>query len=218
MKHTYDDVLLNLPVDETLQMFLMDRELPIPDELDWSDPDGASAHIVRAVQDWDDFERRDALIAELHRVSSLSDAAGRRAIYEAVAFDGVVLMPLLAQRQSDLHRSFWLYVRHRQLFEQANDSLFFERYAHKAQQHDLGICSEPDVGPEALDAFCNAMRAFYQETHGNGEYGVPHVLRRASGNILLTLHLKDLPMLRLEFDGDRLHRRLGSPDFVLALE
>src|SRR5690606_6207413 len=177
-----------------------------------------STRLVEAVQQWADIKKRDDLIAQLLRVAGLSDEAARRAIYEVAAFDFDALMPMLRQQQSDLQRAFWLYVHHPRLFEQACDNLFFERYAHKAQQHDLGICVEPDVTEEALESFCRAMCEFYQKTHGNGEHGVPYVLRRASQNILLTLHLKDLPMLRLEFDGMDLHRRLGSPDFVLALE
>lgn len=218
MKHTYDDILLNLPVDQTLQQFVMDRGLPLPDDVDWEDQTATSTRLVEAVQQWADISERDAMIAELHRVASLSDETSRRAIYEVAAFELDALMPMLRQQQSDLQRAFWLYVHHPRLFEQASDSLFFERYAHKAQQHDLGICVEPDVTGEALELFCRAMCKFYQANHGNGEHGVPYVLRRASQNILLTLHLKDLPMLRLEFEGMDLRRRLGSPDFVLALE
>ncbi|MYN12772.1 hypothetical protein GSY71_06390 [Pusillimonas sp. TS35] len=218
MKHTYDNILLNLPVDQTLRQFLMNQGLPLPVDLDWNDEAATSTRLVEAVQQWADVGKRDALIAELHRVAGLSDEAGRRAILEVSAFEADVLMPMLRVQQSDLQRAFWLHVHHPHLFDQACDSLFFERYAHKAQQHDLGICVEPDVTGKALDLFCGAMCEFYQRSHGNGEHGVPYVLRRASQNILLTLHLKDLPMLRLEFEGMELHRRLGSPDFVLALE
>lgn len=210
--------MLSLPVDQTLQEFLAREGLPLPEDLDWGDQTATSTRLVEAVQQWADIKKRDDLIAQLLRVAGLSDEAARRAIYEVAAFDFDALMPMLRQQQSDLQRAFWLYVHHPRLFEQACDNLFFERYAHNAQQHDLGICVEPDVTDEALESFCRAMCEFYQRSHGNGEHGVAFVLRRASQNILLTLHLKDLPMLRLEFEGMDLRRRLGSPDFALALE
>lgn len=218
MKHNHDLVLLSLPPDSTMRKFLLDRAVPLPAELNWDEAETACIEVLRAVRDWPDAAKRDGLLAELSKVYALSHPAGREAAYEAAALQDVAVMVHLTSKLSDLHRAFWLYVHHPRLFDQATDLLYFDGYESRAQMHDLGIRAEPDMGNPALEAFRIEVGAFYQQKQGSGEHGVAYGMRRRSGNVLITLHLKDLPMLRLEFDGPRLKQHVGHPDFVSAIE
>ncbi|MFT0532401.1 hypothetical protein ACMHYJ_06140 [Castellaniella hirudinis] len=218
MKHNHDVVLLSLPPDATMRKFLADRSVPLPAGLDWSDADTAPAAVVTAVNSWTDTAARDALLADLSRVAALSHPAGREAAYEAATLTNVAVMVQLTSKYSDLHRAFWLYVHHRGLFDQAMDLLYFDGYEPRAYRHDLGIKVMPDLGPAALDAFRVAVGDYYREKQGNGEFGVAYGMVRSSGNVLVTLHLKDLPMLRVEFVGPTLKQRVGNPEFVPAIE
>ncbi|WP_417251039.1 hypothetical protein [Castellaniella sp.] len=218
MKHNHDLVLLSLPPDATMRKFLADRSVPLPVGLDWNDADTVGAAVVIAVNSWSDTAARDALLADLSRVAALSHPAGREAAYEAATLTNVAVMVQLTSKYSDLHRAFWLYIHHRGLFDQAMDLLYFDGYEPRAYRHDLGIKVLPDLSPVALDAFRVAVGDYYREKQGNGEFGVAYGMVRKSGNVLVTLHLKDLPMLRLEFHGPVLKQHVGNPDFVLAIE
>ena len=47
---TYADILLSLPVDETLKTFLERHALPLPPGWEWSDNTGTSRRLIRLVQ------------------------------------------------------------------------------------------------------------------------------------------------------------------------
>jgi len=65
MKKTFVDVLLELPVDTTLQTFLAASGLPLPDDLSWSDGQDVTQTVIEAIRSWPDEIARDALIAKL---------------------------------------------------------------------------------------------------------------------------------------------------------
>ncbi len=65
MKKTFVDVLLELPVDATLQSFLATNGLPLADDLSWSDGQEVTQTVIEAIQTWPDEIPRDALIAKL---------------------------------------------------------------------------------------------------------------------------------------------------------
>ena len=120
--------------------------------------------------------------------------------------------------QSDIHRSFWLYANHPALFERACEFDYLERHGSQAQQHDLGVRRRPRLSDAALAALRQAISAFYQRELQCGDGSAAYVVERSPGVFLLTVHVKDLAMLRLEFEGANLTRRVGNPNIHMVLE
>ncbi len=217
MKKTFVDVLLELPVDNTLQNFLAANGLPLPDDLSWSDGQEVTRTVIEAIRTWPDEIARDALIAKLMASVALGDAAGKQAMFQVARQDGVALMGLVSN-QSDIHRSFWLYVNYPALFDLAGDVDFFERHGSQAQQNELGVKRKPDTSEAALLGMRQSISAFYQRELQCGDGSVAYVLERSPDVYLLTVHVKDLAMLRLEFEGSNLTRRVGNPNIHMVLE
>ena len=217
MKKTFVDVLLELPVDATLSTFLASHGLPVAADFDWEDTPRTSQALVEAVRAWPDVAARDRLIGNLMASVQLGDAAGKQAMFQAAAGDGAALLGLVACR-SDTHRSFWLYANHPALFERACEFDYLERHGSQAQQHDLGVKRRPNTSDAALTALRQAISAFYQRELQCGDGSVAYLVERSPGVFLLTVHVKDLAMLRLEFEGAHLTRRIGNPNIHMVLE
>jgi hypothetical protein len=217
MKKTFVDVLLELPVDTALRDFLTSHGLAMPDDFAWDDTPPASRALVDAIRTWADIPARDRLIGNLMASVQLSDGAGKQAMFQAAAGDGSALMGMVAC-QSDLHRSFWLYAKRPNLFERACEFDYLERHGTQAQQHDLGVKRKPDTSDAALTALRQAISAFYQRELQCGDGNAAYLVERSPGVFLLTVHVKDLAMLRLEFEGANLMRRVGNPNIHMALE
>lgn len=215
MKMTYVDVLLSLPVDASLCGFLRAAGLPLPPDLE--DAADASERLIEALRTWPDVGRRDRIAAELVASVQLDHPQGKEAMFQVAARRGEVLARL-ATGQSDRHRSFWLYAHHRDLFEQARAVEFLETHAAQAQQHDLRLRRPPRPDPSALVAFRASVGAFYQREMACGEQVIAYLIPRAPGVHLVTAHVKDLAMLRLEFEGGRLLQHVGNPSIHLVLE
>lgn len=217
MKLTFVDVLLSLPVDAALRGFVMNAGLPLADDFDWDDGIQTSQRLVDAVRDWADLAARDQLVARLMAGVQLADAAGKQAMFQATTRDGAALVGLVAC-QSDLHRSFWLSVQHPALFEQACELDYLDRHGSQAQQHDLGIRTRPSETDIALASLRQAVSGFYKRELQCGDGCAAYVLERSPGVFLLTVHVKDLAMLQLEFEGATLTRRIGYPNIHMVLE
>jgi hypothetical protein len=217
MKLTFVDVLLSLPVDAALRGFVAQAGLPLPSDFDWDDGDQTSQRLVQAVRDWTDEAARDRLAARLMAGVQLADAAGKQAMFQAATRDGAALVGLVAC-QSDLHRSFWLSVLHPALFEQACELDYLDRHGSQAQQHDLGVRGRPNETDTALASLRQAVSGFYKRELQCGDGCVAYVLERSPDVFLLTVHVKDLAMLQLEFEGTKLTRRLGYPNIHMVLE
>jgi hypothetical protein len=194
MKKTFVDVMLELPVDNTLRDFLTTHGLPVPDGFAWDDTPETSQFLVEAVKVWPDTTARDQMIANLMASVQLGDAAGKQAMFEA-AVAGLTLC------RSDIHRSFWLYVNHPTLFERAYDFSFWEHHGPQTQQYDLGLKRQPNGSDTNLAALRYAISAFYKREMRCGDSSVAHLVERSPGVFLLTVHVKDMAMLRLEFGG-----------------
>ena len=217
MKKTFVDVVLELPVDATLRDFLTSHCLPVPDGFAWDDTPGTSQFLVEAVKVWPDIAARDRMTANLMAGVQLGDAAGKQAMFEAVVADGAALAGLTLCR-SDVHRSFWLYVNHPTLFERAYDFSFWEHHGPQTQQYDLGLKRQPNGSDANLAALRQAISAFYKREMQCGDSSVAHLVERSPGVFLLTVHVKDMAMLRLEFEGSTLKRRVGNPNIHMVLE
>jgi hypothetical protein len=217
MKKTFVDVLLELPVDGSLRTFLTAHGLPVADDFSWDDAPETSKALVEAVRAWPDVAARDRLIGNLMASVQLGDAAGKQAMFQAAAGDGTALVGLVAC-QSDAHRSFWLYANHPALFERACEFDYLERHGSQAQQHDLGVKRQPNTSDAALAALRQAIAAFYQRELQCGDGSAAYLVERSPGVFLLTVHVKDLAMLRLEFEGANLTRRVGNPNIHMVLE
>ena len=76
MKKTFVDVLLELPVDTTLQTFLVANGLPLPDDLSWSDGQEVTQTVIEAIRSWPDEIARDQLIAKLMAKVVMSSPSG----------------------------------------------------------------------------------------------------------------------------------------------
>ena len=217
MKKTFVDVMLELPVDTTLRDFLTSHGLPVPDGFAWDDTPETSQILVEAVKIWPDTDARDRMTANLLASVQLGDAAGKQAMFEAVVADGAALVGLTLC-QSDIHRSFWLYVHHPALFDRAYDFSFWENHGPQTQQYDLGLKRQPNTADSALVALRQAISAFYKRELQCGDGSVAHLIERSPGVFLLSVHIKDMAMLRLEFEGSTLKRRVGNPNIHMVLE
>ena len=217
MKKTFVDVMLELPVDATLRDFLTSHGLPVPDGFAWDDTPETSQILVEAVKIWPDTDARDRMTANLLASVQLGDAAGKQAMFEAVVADGAALVGLTLC-QSDIHRSFWLYVHHPALFDRAYDFSFWENHGPQTQQYDLGLKRQPNTADSALVALRQAISAFYKRELQCGDGSEAHLIERSPGVFLLSVHIKDMAMLRLEFEGSTLKRRVGNPNIHMVLE
>jgi hypothetical protein len=217
MKKTFFEVLLELPADATLRDFLISHGLPVPDGFAWDGTRENSQPLVDAVKEWPDADARSRMIASLMASIQLGDPASKQAMFEAVVSDGAALAGL-ALCHSDDHRSFWLYVNHPELFERAVDLSYWEHRGAQAQQYDLGIRRQPNGSEVALAGLCRTVEAFYQRKMQCGESSVVHWIERSPGVFLLSIHVKDLATLRLEFEGKALKRRVGHPNIQMVLE
>ena len=217
MKKTYVDVLQALPPDETLHQFLASHGLAVPPALDAQPHEPPNRAVIEAIMTWGDTSARDRLTAELVASVALGDAAGGQAMFEAALSDPAVVTGL-ALCQSDLHRSFWLYVRHRALFERASDLDFWAHHSAQAQQYDLGVRRPAIPTDAALAGLRRAISAYYQRERQCGEGCVAYLVPRSPGIHLLTVHVKDLAELRLEFEGVVLKQRVGNPNIHMVLE
>ncbi|GHU12127.1 hypothetical protein AGMMS50225_19310 [Betaproteobacteria bacterium] len=214
---TFVDVLLELPVDTTLREFLTSHGLPLPDAFTWDDTPETSQSLVDAVKDWADITARDRMIANLMASVELGDAAGKQAMYEAASPEATAFtgLPLC---YSDIHRSFWLYCKHRTLFERAYDINFWEHRGTQAQQYDLDLKRQPNGAEHNLAALREAISAFYKREMQCGDGSVAYLVERNPGVFLLSVHIKDMATLRLEFEGSALKRRVGNPNIHMVLE
>ena len=217
MKKTFVDVMLELPVDATLRVFLTTHSLPVPDGFAWDDTPETSQFLVEAVKVWPDIAARDRMTANLMASVQLGDAAGKQAMFEAAVADAAALAGL-ALCASDIHRSFWLYVHHPALFERAYDFSFWEQHGQQTQQYDLGLKRQPNGSDANLTALRHAISAFYKRELQCGDGSVAHLVERSPGVFLLSVHVKDMAMLRLEFEGATLKRRVGNPNIHMVLE
>lgn len=218
MKKTYVDVLLELPVDSTLRDFLTSHELPLPDGFAWDDTPETSEVLVEAVKLWPDIDARDRMAANLNAGVQLGDEAGKQAMFEAATAAGGVALAGLASCVSDTHRSFWLYTQHPKVFEQACDLDHWGRNGSQAQQYDLKLLRKPSATDDALTALRHSISAFYKRELQCGDGCVAYLITHMPGVHLLIVHVKDSAMLRLEFEGVTLKRRIGNPNIPMVLE
>lgn len=217
MRKNFIDVLLELPVDATLQQLLTDHGLPVPLGFTWEDSPDTSRALLECVRQWPDIPAKDQLVGELTACLPLADAPGQQAIFQAAASDGGALTGL-ATCKSDLHRAFWLYRHHPALFGRALDADFIERRGSQAQQHALGILRHPNTTQSALAAFNQGVAKFYQRKLLCGDGVESTIFQRSPGVFLLTIHVKDLATMYLEFQGQSLTRRVGNPSIHGMLE
>jgi hypothetical protein len=217
MKKTFVDVLLELPVDATLQQFLTEHALPVPPGFSWTDTPGTSRTLLDCVRQWPDIAAKDRLIGELNACLPLADQPGQQAIFQVAASGGSALIGL-AGCKSDLHRAFWFYRHHPDLFRHALDADFIERRGSQSQQHALGIKRHPNMTEHALAAFGQGVSTFYQRMLNCGDGVDSTIFQRSPGVFLLTTHVKGLATMHLEFQGRSLTRRVGNPSIHGMLE
>ena len=214
---TYADILLNLPVDDTLKTFIERHSLPMTEGWGWSDTVQTSRRLIGLIQAHPVVAMRDRIVAGLHACTLLAHPLGKQAMFQAAHDRPAELVGLIACK-SDLHRAFWLYVHHPALFEAAAEIEYLDHHGQQAQQHDLGLKRTIKRDELSIAAFGDAIKCFYQRELGCGEVCVVNVLDRARGTQLISIHAKDLATAKLEFEGSQLQRRVGSPNIHMVLE
>jgi hypothetical protein len=214
---TYADILLNLPVDDTLKTFMERHALPLPEGWSWNDSVQTSKGLIGLIQSHPVAAMRDRIVAGLHASTLLAHPLGKQAMFQAAHDRPYELMGLIGCK-SDLQRAFWLYVHHPALFEAAAEIEYLDHHGQQAQQHDLGIKRAIQRDEASIAAFSDAIKGFYQRELGCGEVCVVNVLERARGTQLISIHAKDLATAKLEFEGSQLQRRVGSPNIHMVLE
>jgi hypothetical protein len=214
---TYADILLSLPVDDTLKTFIERHAFPMPEGWVWSDTVQTSRRLIGLIQAHPVVAQRDRIVAGLHASTLLAHPLGKQAMFQAAHDRPAELVGLIACK-SDLHRAFWLYVHHPALFEAAAEIEYLDHHGQQAQQHDLGLKRTIKRDEVSIAAFGDAIKGFYQRELGCGEVCVVNVLDRARGTQLISIHAKDLATAKLEFEGSQLQRRVGSPNIHMVLE
>ena len=214
---TYADILLNLPVDDTLKTFMERHALPLPEGWSWNDSVQTSKGLIGLIQSHPVAAMRDRIVAGLHASTLLAHPLGKQAMFQAAHDRPSELMGLIGCK-SELQRAFWLYVHHPALFEAAAEIEYLDHHGQQAQQHDLGIKRAIQRDEASIAAFSDAIKGFYQRELGCGEVCVVNVLERARGTQLISIHAKDLATAKLEFEGSQLQRRVGSPNIHMVLE
>ena len=214
---TYADILLNLPVDDTLKTFMEGHALPLPEGWSWNDSVQTSKGLIGLIQSHPVAAMRDRIVAGLHASTLLAHPLGKQAMFQAAHDRPSELMGLIGCK-SDLQRALWLYVHHPALFEAAAEIEYLDHHGQQAQQHDLGIKRAIQRDEASIAAFSDAIKGFYQRELGCGEVCVVNVLERARGTQLISIHAKDLATAKLEFEGSQLQRRVGSPNIHMVLE
>ena len=214
---TYADILLNLPVDDTLKTFMEGHALPLPEGWSWNDSVQTSKGLIGLIQSHPVAAMRDRIVAGLHASTLLAHPLGKQAMFQAAHDRPSELMGLIACK-SDLQRALWLYVHHPALFEAAAEIEYLDHHGQQAQQHDLGIKRAIQRDEASIAAFSDAIKGFYQRELGCAEVCVVNVLERARGTQLISIHAKDLATAKLEFEGSQLQRRVGSPNIHMVLE
>jgi len=217
MKLTYADVLTILPVDATLQNYLVHCGLPLPPTLDWTDAIATSRAIITAIESCADTATRDVVIAGLQTTKQLAHPMASAAMFQAAVNNATAVTELAACR-GDLHRAFWLLVHHPKLFETACDVVYVDSHAGQAQHIDLQVRLPVRRDQPSMHAFCAAIKDFYKKELQCGDVVVGHLMDRVHGTQLVTIHAKDLARTSLEFDGANLQRRVGNPTIHMALE
>ncbi len=217
MKRTWIEVLQEMPVDATLRGFLAGKGLVMPNDFSWTDKSVTTETLIDALKNWPDPSVRDSVAAELRASVALGDSAGTQAMFQAAIGNGAVLTGLAACKSDD-HRSFWLYVTHPDVFLRAADFDHFDQRSTTAQQNDLLVKRTPDPSEAALAAFRSDVGAFYQREMQCGDRSKAYLVERSPGVYLLSVHIKDLSTVHLEFHGDDLKRRVGNPNIHSVLE
>ena len=217
MKKTFIDVLFELPVDQTMQQFFTDHAVPVPLGFVWADTQDTRRALLECIRQWQDIPAKDKLVAELGACLPLADAQGALSI-RAVAASNVMASTGLLGCQGDVHRAFWLYRHHPELFAQALNSDFLDRRVPQAQSHALGIKRHPNTSPAAVAAFSQSISNFYQKKLQCGDGVDSTIFQRSPGVFLVTSHVKGMAMMQLEFQGTNLTRRVGNPSLHSVLE
>ncbi len=214
---TYADILLQLPADSTMKAYFAKQELDIPPDFEWSNDTDTSHRLIDLITEHSDSAVRDKIIAGLKVCAQLDSPKGREIMQQVCSFEAAVLIELIAC-QSELHRAFWLSVHHPNYFEAAAENEYLESHIQQAQQHELGTHAQVRRDQSSVEAFGTAIKAFYKNELGCGEACVVSILNRAKGTQLVSVHAKDLALLKLEFKGETLTRRVGSPNIHMVLE
>lgn len=214
---TYADILLHLPADDTLRAYLDKQGMALPADFVWGDDTDASHRLIELIGEYPDIAVRDRVVAGLNACVQFDSPRGREIMQQVCAFDAAVLVGLI-NCQSELHRALWLSVYHPKLFEAAAENEYLESHIQQAQQHELGTHTQVRRDTLSRDAFGAAIKAFYKSELGCGEACVVNILDRAKGTQLVSVHAKDLASLKLEFEGETLTRRVGSPNIHMVLE
>jgi len=217
MKLTYADVLTILPVDATLQNYLVRCGLPLPPTLDWTDAVATSRAIIAAIESCPETAIRDNVIAGLQTATQLTHPRASAAMFQ-VALDDAAAAAGLSCCSSDLHRAFWLLVHYPKLFEAACDVDYADSHIGQAQQIELGVRLPVRWDAAAMDAFCAAIKDFYKKELRCGDVVIGRLMNRVHGTQLVTIHAKDLATTNLKFIGNVLSRSVDHPTIHMALE
>ena len=211
------DILRGLPVDATLEALMTKHGLPIPAGFPWTDTPQSTQTLIEAVVQWPDEKKRNVLIGDLVASARMADTQAQQFLLQSVTHDAKLLGELVACK-SDLHRAFWLFVHHPKLFDQAQNSDFLERRSSKAVQHDLDVKKRPIETDAAKAAFEKAMSKFYKDELQCGDSIESRLFERSHGVFLMSVHVKALPTVQIEFQGDSLARHVGHPSIDMVLE
>lgn len=214
----YKKFLRTVPA-RVLREYLGERQFLIPHDFDWSAPEDACVKALAAVIDGGDLEWRSALISDLQEAADLADEAGYRAILNACpAYASLV--PVLKDMETFEQRALWIFWKHPEVFDKAQEIRFFDDNAIKQETKRTKLNGALPMSLVASDiqALANAVAAFYRQHEGSGDHcEIEIVHRHLEGSVQLTLYIEGLANNRPEFETGKLRRRRSHPAMELAL-
>jgi len=213
------DVLQQLASDATMQTFLGDRGVALPDYLIDPEPQPIIAAQIAELIATAAPDCRDRIRADLRQVTALASATGQRLIYSICA-DTPEVLDRLSEKATPMQRSFWLFVAHRSIFEAAEEALWFEHAPRTfSKSYDVGVRLPVHRDAKSLRLFESAIAHFYSKKEGCGRFAKATITdHHADGSVLVTVYIQDHVQQQPEFNGDHLEWRSSTPARWSALQ
>lgn len=204
---------------ELLRDYVAERQFEVKDGFDWDAPEHLFIRFLAAEIDSGDPEWRSALISDLQEASDLADEPGYRAILNACPND-FSLVPVLKDMDTFEQRALWVYWKHPDIFDKAQELRFFDDNATKQEtkRTKLNVAEPMSLADPDIEALANSVAAFYRKHEGSGAHcEIETVHRHVEGSMQLTLYIQGLANHRPEFEKGKVQRRRRHPAMELAL-
>ena len=209
--------LRQLPA-ERVKDYFESRNMPVPAKW-WSEKG-----LKLATRLADHLLTRDdhacgSILAELARAHVMADERGRTALINA-SLNRSEITEAFAKLENDADRAVWMLTSHKNLFQEAEELLFFDYYSERKQGRHYLTDPNLEVSREdtAVSDFKNSLCKFYRRRDGSGvSCEVEFVERRQDNGLQATIYVQGLPSNATEFAEGKFVRRVSRPAVEAAV-